>query len=146
MNKKSLLFAVCLGVGLAAFGQTPSHPHYVLYPENGANDDFASKYQSWTPGQPFDENFADDEEFFISRVKPKQRFTYAPTQVDTEQSPERRFLWWVPMGQSSWNAVPTYFFNSEVFNMWSYIDHWGNWTAPVLRAPAATSTSATRTA
>ena len=137
MNKKSLLFAVCLGVGLAAFGQTPSHPHYVLYPENGANDDFASKYQSWTPGQPFDENFADDEEFFISRVKPKQRFTYAPTQVDTEQSPERRFLWWVPMGQSSWNAVPTYFFNSEVFNMWSYIDHWGNWTAPVLRAPAA---------
>ena len=137
MRQRYLLFAVCLGVWAVGFAQTPSHEHYVLYPENGANDDFASKYQSWTPGQPFDENFSDDEEFFISRVKPKERFTYAPTQVDTEQSPERRFLWWVPMGQSAWNAVPTYFYNSEVFNMWSYIDHWGNWTAPFLRAPGA---------
>ena len=135
--RKSLLFAVCLGLGMAAYAQTPSHQHYVLYPENGANDDFASKYHSWEPGKPLDARFSDDEEFFISRVKQKDRFTYAETQVDPQLNSARRFLWWVPMGQNQWNAVPTYFFNSEVFNMWSYIDHWGNWTAPVLRAPAA---------
>ena len=137
MKTRSLLFAVCLGLGMAGYAQTPAHEHYVLYPENGANDNFASKYRSWQVGQPFDSNFSDDEEFFISRVKQKDRFVNAETQVDPEQNPNRRFLWWVPMGQSQWNAVPTYFYNSEVFNMWSYIDHWGNWTAPVLRAPGA---------
>ena len=137
MTNRLLFITALLGAGALACAQTPTHEHYVLYPEGGANDDFASKYRSWQPGQPFDSNFADDEEFFISRVKLKDRFTYTATQVDPEQNPARRFLWWVPMGQSQWNAVPTYFYNSEVFNMWSYIDHWGNWTAPVLRAPAA---------
>ena len=135
--KKGLLFTLCFGLGLGLYAQTPSHEHYVLYPENGANNNFATKYRSWQPGQPFDSNFSDDEEFFISRVAQKARFTNANTQVDPQQNPNRRFLWWVPMGQSQWNAVPTYFFNSEVFNMWSYVDHWGNWTAPILRAPAA---------
>ena len=137
MTNRLLLITALLGVGALACAQTPTHEHYVIYPEGGANDDFASKYRSWQPGQPLDSNFSDDEEFFISRVKLKDRFTYAQTQVDPELDPARRFLWWVPMGQSQWNAVPTYFYNSEVFNMWSYIDHWGNWTAPVLRAPAA---------
>ena len=137
MTNRLLFITALLGVGALACAQTPTHEHYVLYPEGGANDDFASKYRSWQPGQPFDSNFSDDEEFFISRVKLKDRFTYAQTQVDPELDPARRFLWWVPMGQSQWNAVPTYFYNSEVFNMWSYVDHWGNWTAPVLRAPAA---------
>ena len=137
MTNRLLFITALLGVGALACAQTPTHEHYVIYPEGGANDDFASKYRSWQPGQPFDSNFSDDEEFFISRVKLKDRFTYAQTQVDPELDPARRFLWWVPMGQSQWNAVPTYFYNSEVFNMWSYIDHWGNWTAPVLRAPAA---------
>ena len=137
MTNRLLFITALLGVGALACAQTPTHEHYVLYPEGGANDDFASKYRSWQPGQPLDSNFSDDEEFFISRVKLKDRFTYAQTQVDPELDPARRFLWWVPMGQSQWNAVPTYFYNSEVFNMWSYVDHWGNWTAPVLRAPAA---------
>ena len=137
MTNRLLFITALLGVGALACAQTPTHEHYVLYPEGGANDNFASKYRSWQPGQPFDSNFSDDEEFFISRVKLKDRFTYAQTQVDPELDPARRFLWWVPMGQSQWNAVPTYFYNSEVFNMWSYVDHWGNWTAPVLRAPAA---------
>ena len=137
MTNRLLFITALLGVGALACAQTPTHEHYVIYPEGGANDDFASKYRSWQPGQPFDSNFSDDEEFFISRVKLKDRFTYAQTQVDPELDPARRFLWWVPMGQSQWNAVPTYFYNSEVFNMWSYVDHWGNWTAPVLRAPAA---------
>ena len=137
MTNRLLLITALLGVGALACAQTPTHEHYVIYPEGGANDDFASKYRSWQPGQPLDSNFSDDEEFFISRVKLKDRFTYAQTQVDPELDPARRFLWWVPMGQSQWNAVPTYFYNSEVFNMWSYVDHWGNWTAPVLRAPAA---------
>ena len=137
MTNRLLFITALLGVGALACAQTPTHEHYVIYPEGGANDNFASKYRSWQPGQPFDSNFSDDEEFFISRVKLKDRFTYAQTQVDPELDPARRFLWWVPMGQSQWNAVPTYFYNSEVFNMWSYVDHWGNWTAPVLRAPAA---------
>lgn len=134
MKQKALLFALCIGSWMAASAQIPSHPHYVSYTD--VDYDFSSAYRNWEPGKALYSN-ADDEEFFISRVKLKERFTNANTQVDPTLSPERKMFWWVPIGEERWNAVPSYFFNSEVFNMWSYIDHWGNWTAPILRAPGA---------
>lgn len=135
MVRKSLLTILLAGVSIVSYAQVPSHPKYVSLrgPEGG----FADAYRKWVPGQPISPELADDEEFFISRVKLKERFTNANTQVDVNQSPDRRFFWWVPIGQQEWNALPTYFFNSEVFNMWSYVDSWGNWTAQLLRAPAA---------
>lgn len=133
--KQRLLFSMCMCLGLAAYAQTPTHPQYVKLedPDGG----FAQAYRNWEPGQPLSSDLAEDEEFFISRVRLKERFNNAQTQVDPQQSTERKCFWWVPFGQSQWNGVPTYYFNSEVFNMWSYIDNYGNWTAPVMRAPGA---------
>lgn len=134
MKQRALLFALCLGSWMVASAQVPSHPHYVTYTD-GEDYDFSSAYRNWEPGKAL--YAVDDEEFFISRVKLKERFTNPNTQVDPTLSSERRMFWWVPIGEERWNAVPSYFFNSEVFNMWSYLDHWGNWTAPFLRAPGA---------
>lgn len=134
MKQKALLFALCIGSWMAASAQVPTHPHYVTYTD-GADYDFSSAYRNWEPGKAL--YLEDDEEFFISRVKLKERFTNVNTQVDPTLSADRKMFWWVPIGEQRWNAVPAYFFNSEVFNMWSYIDHWGNWTAPILRAPGA---------
>ena len=56
MTNRLLFITALLGVGALACAQTPTHEHYVIYPEGGANDDFASKYRSWQPGQPLDSN------------------------------------------------------------------------------------------
>ena len=101
--------------------------------------------KNWTPG----EELSEDENFFISRVKPKARFRNAATQVRqniTEEN-DKRLLFWVPIDDDSEkspnktneNAIPNGTFDSEVFNMWQYIDHYGNWTAPQGRIPGAFS-------
>lgn len=135
MQKKVFLFSVSLAMSMLAAAQVPTHPKYVDAATMG--DGFKEGYVNWEPGKALYSDNEDVEEFFISRVKMKPRFTNANTQVDPSLSSDRKFFWWVPIGESRWNAVPSYFFNSEVFTMWSYLDHWGNWTAPILRAPAA---------
>lgn len=134
------LASLALGVSSLVRAQAPSHPKYVEVFKEG--EEFADLYQAWRPGQALLSNRPNDEEFFISRVRPRVRFTDRETQVDKELSTARKVLWWVPIGIGQWNAIPSYFFNSEVFSTWSYIDHWGNWTAPYLRMPAAFSDAA----
>lgn len=138
MKKTTALCLASLGLlGIGnAFAQMPTHPQYVK-PWDEKTESFDINYRYWEPGQVFSRQHADDEEFFISRVRPRTRFVDAETQVKKEMSTERKFLWWVPIGVSKWNAIPSYYFNSEVFSTWSYIDHWGNWTAPYLRIPGA---------
>ena len=101
--------------------------------------------KNWTPG----EELSEDENFFISRVKPKARFRNAATQVRQNITVEndKRLLFWVPIDDDSEkspnktneNAMPNGTFDSEVFNMWQYIDHYGNWTAPQGRVPGVFS-------
>ncbi len=122
------------------FAQEPTHPQYVK--QKGVGESFPSLYNNWQAGQPYSALQADDEEFFISRVKPKARFNNTQTQVNTAMDPARRFLFWCPAGQNGsgdnhWNALPTYLYDSEAFNMWSYVDHFGNWTAELIRMPGA---------
>lgn len=135
INFNGIMLCAMLMVSLSLFAQKPSHPKYIK--KMGESETFYGNYQNWTPGTPYSSEAADDEEFFISRVKPKERFTNAQTQVDETMSPERKMLWWCPLGNNEWNAVPTYHFDSEVFNMWSYVDNYGNWTASFIRAPGA---------
>lgn len=94
---------------------------------------FGSTLQEWTPGQVINE----DDNFFISRVKPKERFRNAATQVRTsiDETNDKRLLMWVPIDDASENALPNGVYDSEVFNMWPYISHYGNWTAPQGRVP-----------
>jgi len=129
----------CLLVSSAAFAQVPSHSMYVN--ESSKSVPFYEAYSNWQPGTPlFSDAAAEDEEFFISRVKPKERFTNLATQVDPEMTPDRKLIWWCPIGTADgggWKSLPSYFFDSEVFSMWSYVDIYGNWTAPMIRMAGA---------
>lgn len=137
MRKSKISFLLAaLTMSAIALAQGVQHPQYVV--RESQTQKFYTQYDSWVPGTPlYSDNAADDEEFFISRVKPKLRFTNQATQVNTALDGQRKMLWWCPMGSSDWNAVPTYYFNSEVFSMWSYLDHYGNWTSPFIRQPGA---------
>ncbi|MDO4211046.1 MAG: LamG-like jellyroll fold domain-containing protein [Bacteroidales bacterium] len=79
----------------------------------------------------------DDDNFFISRVKPHARFRNEATQVRQGITAEndKHLVAWVPVNNTLNNALPDGIFDSECFTMWSYVTHWGNWTAPIGRIP-----------
>ncbi len=89
----------------------------------------------------------EDDNFYISRVRPKLRFRNTATQVreDLQEGVnDRRLIAWIPFNfhngaadqLDSRDAHPSGVFDSEVFSMWSYVDHWGDWTAPLGQVPA----------
>ena len=79
-----------------------------------------------------------DDNFFISRVKPKTHFRNEATQVrqDLTADMDRKLIAWVPVNNDLNLALPDGIYDSEVFSMWPYVTHWGHWTAPVGRIPA----------
>lgn len=118
--------------------------------------------QSWHPGdikwissQQFARNvekwnsthqLGEDDNFFISRVRPAMRFHNRATQIDPSLEAmvnDKRLCAWLPINTDysgdNKNALPTGEFDSECFTMWSYIDHWGNWTAPMGAMPGSFS-------
>ena len=133
----TLLVAVC---ALASAQGVPTHEQYVKI---GGSTPWYTAYGNWSPGYALyssDSQAAENEEFFISRVKPRSRFTFTGTQVKENLNPERKVLWWCPLGvanNGNWNGIPAYYFGGEVYSMWSYTDVYGNWTAPLIQAPAA---------
>lgn len=133
-KSRSLSLVMCLLISGMSLAQRPTHEQYV---KDGPTDvQWYEAYRTWKPGTSLYSNY-DDEEFFISRVKPKKRFTNKDAQAKPDLNPERKLLWWCPIGTSGWNAIPNYYFDSEVFSMWSYVDIYGNWTAPFIRMPGA---------
>ena len=72
-------------------------------------------------------------------MKPHTRFRNEATQVRTDinESNDKRLVAWVPVNSTEFNALPDGVFDSEVFSMWSYVTHWGDWTAPLGRIPGA---------
>ena len=97
---------------------------------------FPGKLQSWSKSNP---KINDDDNFFISRVKPKARFRYEGTQVRTDltETNDKKLLAWLPWNVPSKNALPDGVFDSEVFSMWPYVTHWGDWSCGLGRIPAA---------
>lgn len=104
---------------------------YVDWGKKGT--DFPSAFASWQKG----EKWTTDDNFFISRVKPHLRFRNPATQVnpDLTEENDKNLLFWVPINKLESNALPDGVFDSEVFPMWAYITHYGNWTAPFVRVP-----------
>jgi endo-beta-N-acetylglucosaminidase D len=119
------------------------------------NDSFS--LSSWTAGTDY--TGAGDDNFFISRVKPKARFTNTATQVNTSLVPwwdwkststttagnySRKIVMWTPIGfghsvksaESPYMAMPNGIFNNEVFTMWQYISSFGEWGENFMRLPA----------
>lgn len=100
-----------------------------------SSEQFGEKLSNWTPGSTISE----DDNFFISRVKPRKHFNNNATQVRLGIKPEvdKRLVAWLPINDPEINALPNGIFDSEVFSMWNYVDHWGDWSAPLGRVPAA---------
>ncbi len=121
--------------GLAIMAMTANAQQYQEgYVEWGDfGQQFGTTLKNWTPGQ----QVTGDDNFFISRVKPKARFRNEATQVRTNinESNDKKLLMWVPIDDQADNALPNGVYDSEVFNMWQYISHYGNWTAPQGRVP-----------
>lgn len=97
---------------------------------------FANKLQSWSKANP---TINEDDNFFISRVKPKTRFRNVDTQVrqNLTEANDKKLLAWLPWNVPSKNALPDGVFDSEVFSMWPYVTHWGDWNCGLGRIPAS---------
>lgn len=106
---------------------------YISPGESGP--DFATRFESWNPGQQWN----DDDNFFISRVKPRKRFRNKATQVnpDFDETNDKKLIYWVPNGIAPMYSLPTPDFDGDVFSMWSYVTHFGNWNAPFMRCPGS---------
>ena len=138
MSKKLLLLA---GASLfaATVGAQSLKEGYVTWGVGGTDTHTAVK--TWMEKGKINE----DDNFFISRVKPKLYFRNVATQVrqDINESNDKKLVMWVPIdddgskspNQTNENALPNGVFDSEVFSMWSYVTHYGNWTAPQGRIP-----------
>ncbi len=105
--------------------------------------------------------WCEDDNFFISRVKPKARFVNKFTQINKKLQPwwdwdytsaynsakdysyySKKMLMWVPYGfsysyatKSPFEILPNGIFNSEVFTMWQYVSTWGAWSDRFMRMP-----------
>ncbi|MBR5324348.1 MAG: T9SS type A sorting domain-containing protein [Muribaculaceae bacterium] len=136
LNLLALFVAVC------AFASAQSRPTHEQYVSMGSTKAWYNAYNSWNPGTALynGTDAAENEQFFISRVKPRKRFNFTGTQVKESLNPDRKLMWWCPLGEGNngnWNGIPSYWFGGEVYSMWSYTDIYGNWTAPMIQAPAA---------
>lgn len=132
MKKELFLFSGILAFSFFADAQELKYD-YMKWPDSQKLGEYVN---SWTPGTELFE----DENFYISRVKPKERFRNAATQIDETltEANDKQLVFWVPIGNVT-NANDQYFtdngrpngkFDAEAFSMWSYLTHYGNWTAP----------------
>ena len=138
MNKITLLACALMSCTLANAQRTPTHP---LDIQDANYDQLSYYFDNWTPGtQPQGVSRIDDE-FYISRVKPRTRIKDGDYKVDQYVDGDRKMCLWVPLDDptSKWKALPRYCFEGDNFSLWSYIDIHGNWTAPWMRVTAGLS-------
>ncbi len=128
-NKFKLLSAALLLVS-TAFAQTevPMSMYVPLF-ESGVWYD-SQNFEQWVPGQNPEENF------FISRVRPRERFVNVNTQAYPEEDANgKKVLWWMPISNGDWTLnLPSYTMRNDIFSLWSYLDVHGGWNQPMLRS------------
>ena len=131
--KQKLLFSLSVLASLSTGGAAAQQlrPEYVDWGTRGTG--FPAALCDWQKGQ----KWSPDDNFFISRVRPKVRFRNVATQVNpsfTEEN-DKKLIFWVPINSPEYNALPDGAFDREVFPMWSYITHYGNWSTTLVRMP-----------
>ncbi len=137
--KKNLLLACGLLTCATTFAQrTPTHP---LDIKDAKYADLPKDFDAWAPGKQLNGVSRMDDEFFISRVKPRKRIKEGDYKVDANVDENRKMCLWVPLDEptSTWKGLPRYCFEGDNFSLWSYVDIHGNWTAPWLRLSAGVS-------
>ncbi len=132
-KKLQLLMLGCL-VSPAILQAQSLKESYIQW-HNSQGDKLSASVNKWNR----DKKVTDDDNFFISRVKPKTRFRNEKTQVrqDLNATNDKRLVAWIPFNNPKTNALPDGIFDSEVFSLWPYVSHWGDWTAPLGRIPGA---------
>ena len=139
MKRRSTLMALALSaVALTAQAQrTPTHPLDIATTDETG---WINSFMSWEPGKTIANASRIDDEFFISRVKPKKRIGEGEGDyiVDANVDRNRKMCLWTPLDDptSKWKALPRYCFEGDNFSLWSYLDIHGNWTAPWIRCSA----------
>ena len=135
LSRKTLTLAAGLVLSVMSANAQQMREGYVDFGKNASSEYFHNLLKDWAPGK----QVSADDNFFISRVKPRARFRNEATQVrlDLNETNDKKLIAWVPVNNPDFNALPNGVFDSEVFSMWSYVTHWGNWTAPLGRIPAA---------
>ena len=137
--KKRLLLACGLLTCATTFAQrTPTHP---LDIKDAKYADLPKDFDAWAPGKQLNGVSRMDDEFFISRVRPRTRIKEGDYKVDATVDENRKMCLWVPLDEptSTWKGLPRYCFEGDNFSLWSYVDIHGNWTAPWLRLSAGVS-------
>ena len=138
MKKFTLLACALMSCTLVNAQRTPTHP---LDIKDAEYSQLSYYFDQWSPGtQPQGVSQMDDE-FYISRVKPRKRISELNYQASPDADPNRKMCIWVPLDDptSKWKALPRYCFEGDNFSLWSYIDIHGNWTAPWMRVTAGLS-------
>lgn len=135
LSRKTLTLAAGLVLSVMSANAQQMREGYVDFGKNASSEYFHNLLKDWAPGK----QVSADDNFFISRVKPRARFRNEATQVrlNLNEKNDKKLIAWIPVNNSDFNALPNGVFDSEVFSMWSYVTHWGNWTSPLGRIPAA---------
>lgn len=97
--------------------------------------EFPSRLKSWNRG----DKWTADDNFFISRVKPHERFRNQASQVNKgfDETNDKNLIYWVPINNPDFNALPDGVYDSDVFTMWPYVTHYGDWSTSLVRIPGA---------
>lgn len=129
--KQQYLIPLALALLAPAAQAQQIRSEYIDWGKTGP--EFPSAVKNWTKGQ----KWSADDNFFISRVRPKQRFRNTATQVNPALNEEndKKLIFWVPINNEYFNALPDGVYDSEVFPMWSYVTHYGNWSTRLIRIP-----------
>lgn len=130
--KRYILYSA-LGASLLAAGALHARDISKYIDWGPVGHKFPENLESWTPGAKWTE----DDNFFISRVRPRTRFINRATQVHPgiNDSNDKNLIYWVPIGTPPHNALQSDQFDSDVFSMWPYVTHFGNWSTPLARIP-----------
>ena len=131
MSKKYILLCGAALVASGGFAQK-LQAGYVIEPESMNLPTYIQQWNGGNGSITVNNSTWEDEEFFTSRVKPRARFVnrYAQVRQEINDQNDKRYVNWVPLGYAGYNALPNGEFDQEVFSMWSYVDHYGDWTTP----------------
>lgn len=139
MKKKVLFASILASFVIGANAQTA--PDYTVGDVVDMGAEWYDMLDTWEPGQPFGQGSEEseylDDNFFISRVRPRSRIKNEKTQIVQNRSDERKVCWWCPIGENSkkWGPLPRYNFNADNFSMWQYLEYHGNWSNGWIRVP-----------
>lgn len=130
-----------LGLLTLCAQSVPTHDMYVDFGIT-SSDDLINALEKWQPGDKWsnDANYV-DENFFISRIPLKKRFTNSSTQANSNLNAEnaKNLCWCEPIGEMTkkWGPLPRWNFDADNFNMWQYINVHANWSNGFWRVPGA---------